>query len=337
MQPNFTDYNKLDTARWVAALAVVLLHSAAAVLITADSGSKAWHWANVYDAATRWCVPVFVMISGALLLDPNKQENLKRFYRRRAQRILPATLFWSIFYLLWTAWQYRLQGVSIDAQAWLRQATGGEPYYHLWYLYMLIGLLLCAPFVRQFYRYCSSRQRVIVLVLLFVLAMLLSAYRELQANGYGFFLFWFVPYLSYFWAGRMLIETSLRLSTAMLVVLLLLSMVLTVVGTNMLSTTENLNYYFYDNFSLTVPVMSLAAFYLLLNTRCLPNLSALASYTFGIYLVHPFFLDLAIYGGFYAVNNVIWWQIPLVAIMVFIISVVAVWALRHLPGGVKLS
>nr|WP_308217632.1 acyltransferase family protein [Paenalcaligenes niemegkensis] len=102
MPASTADYDQLDTARWLAALAVVLLHCAAVPLTRAlDHGSVDWQWANVYDAATRWCVPVFVMISGVLLLNPDKQESVKRFYLRRARRILPATLFWTVFYLLW--------------------------------------------------------------------------------------------------------------------------------------------------------------------------------------------------------------------------------------------
>ena len=167
------EYEKLDAARWMAALAVVLLHCAALPLTqAADYGSTDWQWANVYDAASRWCVPVFVMISGALLLNPSKNEPFKDFYQKRALRIAPAIVFWSVFYLLWGALMYRLDGIPMNAAAWLRKATSGAPYYHLWYLYMLAGLYLFAPYLRALYQRCSPRQRRVAVLAIFVLAVL---------------------------------------------------------------------------------------------------------------------------------------------------------------------
>lgn len=337
MSVHTSNYDKLDTARWLAALAVVLLHSAAAVLGEAEFGSTAWQWANVYDAATRWCVPVFVMISGVLLLDPTKQESLRRFYSRRARRILPATLFWSVFYLGWSAWQYRLKGVPMDTEAWIRKATGGEPYYHLWYLYMLIGLLLVTPFIRQFYRYCSAKQRVWVVVCLFLLAMLQSLYREIQAKDYGFFLFWFIPYLSYFWAGRMLFEAKRSFALSGVLMLILLCVGLTAMAVMKLSSTQGLNLYFYDNFSPTIVLMSMALFYLLIKSRHLPRLSVIAPYTFGVYLIHPLFLDIIEASGIYAIQGSMSWQIPLTAAVIFVLSLASIWLLRRLSIGIRLS
>ena len=54
----------VDGTRCVAALAVVLLHAAAsAVTDSSLLGSSGWWAANLFDSATRWCVPVFVMLS----------------------------------------------------------------------------------------------------------------------------------------------------------------------------------------------------------------------------------------------------------------------------------
>src|SRR5216117_2766854 len=63
----------IEQARGAAALAVVILHvSAGVVRGVSDVTSAAWWIGNIVDSAMRWCVPVFVMISGALLLDPAK-------------------------------------------------------------------------------------------------------------------------------------------------------------------------------------------------------------------------------------------------------------------------
>lgn len=331
-----TSYEKLDAARWMAALAVVLLHCAAFPLTSvSDYGSSDWQWANLYDAASRWCVPVFVMISGALLLDPRKREPFISFYQRRALRIAPAIAFWSVFYLLWGALMYHLDGMPMDAAAWLRKAASGEPYYHLWYLYMLVGLYLFAPYLRALYRRCSRRQRMAAVVAIFVLAMLQTLHRELNAGGYGFFLTWFLPYISYFLAGRMMFEGQLRLPMPALI--LGAAIVLTAAGASLLSSADALNVYFYDTFSLTVPLMSLAVFQLILNARSVPRMPAVAPLTFGVYLAHPIFLDLATRSGLYAPTSGIAWQTPLAAVLIFFLSLGLVLLVRRLPGGTRIT
>jgi surface polysaccharide O-acyltransferase-like enzyme len=47
-----------------------------------------WFTVNVYDVLGMVGVPLFVMLSGALLLNPNKaEEPLSVFYRKRLNRI----------------------------------------------------------------------------------------------------------------------------------------------------------------------------------------------------------------------------------------------------------
>ena len=70
------------------------------------------------------------------------------------------------------------------------------------------------------------------------------------------------------------------------------SVAATALGVYLLSSSRMLNTYFYDYFSLTVPFMSLAAFQLIVDAPRLFRLARLAPLTFGVYLIHPVFLDL---------------------------------------------
>ena len=62
----------MDAARVVAIVAVVLIHVLAPTVEGRGVavGSAPWWVADVLNSANRWCVPVFLMISGALALDP---------------------------------------------------------------------------------------------------------------------------------------------------------------------------------------------------------------------------------------------------------------------------
>ena len=64
----------LDNSRIIAILAVVFLHVSAGVVTESVIGTESWWVGNLYDSLVRWCVPVFVMISGAVLLDHSKKK-----------------------------------------------------------------------------------------------------------------------------------------------------------------------------------------------------------------------------------------------------------------------
>ncbi|MVT29351.1 acyltransferase family protein [Acidovorax citrulli] len=65
---------KLDSIRIIACLAVVLLHvSARPIYMQKELSQWGWMLGNAVSSLTHWCVPVFVMLSGALVL--GRQEN----------------------------------------------------------------------------------------------------------------------------------------------------------------------------------------------------------------------------------------------------------------------
>jgi len=321
-------YERLDSARWIAAAAVVLLHSAAEALGgDATYGDGNWIAANVYDSAVRWCVPVFVMISGALLLDTSRPQGLRRFYEKRAARIVVPLVFWSLFYLGWRGVQDWLDQNPSDYVAFLGTLIKGTPYYHLWYLYMIAGLYLFAPFIRNLYAKTSPRARIACVVSILLVAVLDALYRQWTGTPNGFFLTWFLPYLGYFVAGRLIFEGAIRLPYAWAV--LVGSILVTAAGVYLMSDEAGLNGYFYGYFSLTVPLMSLAMFQLIVNGPRLPRLTWLAPLTFGVYLVHPVFLDLATRTGLYRAGEHDVWAVPLMAIVVFALSALASWGLAR--------
>ncbi|MEO0868581.1 MAG: acyltransferase family protein, partial [Cyanobacteria bacterium J06642_11] len=77
----------LDNSRVVSILAVILLHVTVIVMVSNDIGSTYWWFGNIYNSSVRWCVPVFVMISGALLLSTDKREDAATFYKKRVARL----------------------------------------------------------------------------------------------------------------------------------------------------------------------------------------------------------------------------------------------------------
>ncbi|CAB3693240.1 acyltransferase [Achromobacter kerstersii] len=328
-------YARLDAARWLAAVAVVLLHSAA--LIVSDPaayGGGAWLAANLYDSAARWCVPVFVMVSGALLLDPHKPQDARQFYSRRMARICAPLVFWTLFYLAWRTGLDWWDDGRVDFSFWPRKVAQGEPYYHLWYLYMIVGLYLFAPLARLLYARSTPRGRALWVVGILGVAILDALYRRALGAPHGFFLTWFLPYLGYFVAGRLIFDGDMRIPRPGL--MLMASVAATALGVSVMSNGHALDTYFYDYFSLTVPFMSLAAFQWIVSSPRLPRLTALAPLTFGVYLIHPVFLDIAHRAGAFTGGQRDAWIVPLLTLAVFALSAASSWLMRRHPATRRL-
>ena len=97
-----------------------------------------------------WAVPVFLMITGALLLDPNRQITYSDCIRKYAKRILLA-LF--VFGIPFSMLEILLNTKSITVRSLFEaiiNVINGNSWSHLWYLYALIGLYFVLPMLKAF-------------------------------------------------------------------------------------------------------------------------------------------------------------------------------------------
>ena len=67
-----------DVMRIFAAVAVVMIHSVAEFIKDCPVMSIDYAVMNIIDSITRFSVPLFVMISGALILDEEKEFSMKK-------------------------------------------------------------------------------------------------------------------------------------------------------------------------------------------------------------------------------------------------------------------
>ena len=84
--------NWIFNLRIIATFAVIMLHVSSPIVVNYSNNSlSSWFVSNFFDSLSRFCVPVFVMISGALLL--GKSEDIVVFLQKRVKRILVTFLF----------------------------------------------------------------------------------------------------------------------------------------------------------------------------------------------------------------------------------------------------
>lgn len=317
----------LDALRVVAAFAVVWLHVSAAVVTTdANIHSSVWWTGNLSNAFSRWCVPAFVMISGALLLSATSAHGPREFYRRRLSRLLPPLVLWTLAYVLLRALTESGYGL-VDA---VRSIAKGKPYYHLWYLYMLLGLYFVTPFLQSIVRTTTPRTLLLLIGSCFVVASIEGALGQPGAT----FLPSFLPFLGYFLAGHYIRERLPSLKAWYLMASIAVCGTVLALATGVLYPMigERSWYLMYDYLNPVVILMSLSVFVLFTHDAIGAGLlQKAAPLTLGIYVIHPLWMlalsQLGIDG---------YWFHPLVGIpgttlLVFALSAASASLLARIP------
>ena len=327
----------IDKARISAAMAIVVLHSAILVQSANLLGSGYWWSGNIYNSLVRWAIPVFVMISGALLLDPGKNEPFGLFYRKRIARIFIPLLAWSAIYLCLDYFYAATYGIQISKQQIFLNLLEGKPHFHLWFLYMIIGLYLFTPFFRLIIRNTSHKDLQILVLIMFLISAFSFLYTELIPGVPPLFITKFIPFIPYYFLGYLIRSTQYKPSKITLLVIFFCSGVITATGYYFSAQIRHVSsgIYFYGYFSFAVIIMAACILmwfrYYHIKTCNSGTIHQIAQLTLGIYLIHPIFLKLINLKGWgiSIMNPAL--SIPLTAIAVFCLSLASSWLIKQVP------
>ena len=291
-----------DLLRTAAMFAVVWLHVAAAAVIPGAALERpGWLAADLLAAFSRWSVPAFVLLSGALLLARPLHVNPRAFYRKRARRILLPLLFWTVFYILWIFLNQR----SIDFAPLWRPILQGRAYYHLWFLYMTACLSLAAPGISWLLARIRPAGQPALALLFLAGGMADLVWRRATGIPDPYFILQWIPYTGYFILGGWLAKRPPRYAPGVYAAVFVLAGLLTAAAAaGLLAAARGLPWDLaFEYFSPPVALAALAAFRW---CQALPavalakhaaRLRKFADLSLGVYLVHPIFLDLALKFG----------------------------------------
>jgi len=286
----------LNDLRILSALAIIFVHVAQASLnLPDDINSTAWWTTNLYLSFSLWGVPVFVMISGAILLSPQREyPTLSSFYMRRINRLLIPIIFWTIFYIFWSYLRSVVNEREFDVEQMLSNLLSGRPYPHMWYLYMAIGLYVFTPYLRKIVKH-STKFELFLLSAIIMFISMISLATGTTPHRTTVFLQLFPLYLGYFFAGHLIFDSNIKIKTQYLLTLFILFALLTAAG-HYLETTFYSGKYFYQNFSITIVPMSIVLMFIIKNLHpkipINPDIrNNLAVFSLGAYLIHPAVFD----------------------------------------------
>lgn len=329
-----------DNIRLIATLGVIILHVSSTGLYGFGKISTFdWMTANFADSITRYCVPLFFMLSGALIL--SKTESPLEFYKKRFTRVLLPFLFWSLIYgVACTALQY-IKGnptsiASFFTNILFYQGTFSQLAYHLWYIYVLIGIYILAPFIKPLLK---TKSNLIAIILAWTISIILCL-PFFSFNNTIILLFKFLCYTGYFIIGYILTKSELEFKIAQKTALWISATVLvlyTAISTFYLTSEDGkLNDTLYDYFSPNVVLFSVIIFLLIKSlkinlTEKNKVLSSINKYSYGIYLSHALFLSVSERAGldWNFIHPFI--GIPFVTIICLMLSLGLIFILKKIP------
>jgi len=326
----------ISVLRIVAIFLVILIHSSSGYLNSNDFSSFDWSYANWINSFSRFSVPLFVIISGALLLQKN--ESTGQFYKKRLLKIVPPFIFWTIIYLVY----YFIRYIDFEYVGFpqvinivlIRLKSGTNA--HLWYLYMLIGLYLAIPFVRKIVGNCTKREIEIFIALWF--ASLFFTNKWFNSYLPNFDLNFFSGYMGYLVLGYYLRNHPISMMKLSSFTFFVLCCLITGSGTQYLSITAGeFDPTLYNYLS---PNIALSAGFLFVFVQRLKLPEPLHAFwrfidihSFGIYLCHILLLNY--------IHPIVplstLWKIPIAATLTLLTSALLTYGLRKIPFGKYVS
>ena len=282
-----------EWARALGCVAIVALHVYTTLWESVGRASfgpvRAFIEGSLSIVLGRWAVPVFLMVTGALLLDPDKDVGWERLWRYIRRMLFVLATFGFVFCLIESVYDHHAVSFAVLGEA-LWHLVSAQSWGHLWYVYALLGLYALTPALHKLTELRNRRALEAVLAVLYV--VVLGGMTVLHVAQHTLFpRVNLLPALFYYllgwytWAYLRLDVRTVGLGVASVVALL---------------ACQALNHG-----EMALPQYCLAALYGVLvfllfrqyavrPVEEVPLVALLADRSFGVYVVHPLFLHVLV-------------------------------------------
>lgn len=327
----------IEYMRAIACLGVILIHVMKSAHDVFDNMTP-----EIYFICTsfvnnlRWCVPVFLMISGYLLLDPEKKIGLIKIKQYIIRIVIVLGIFGTGFAFIELIFEKHSVRFTFIFRAFVNMLMGNT-WNHLWYLYALIALYLFLPMLKSITGYLSKQEITYIIIVFLIYSSVFPTLKELGVT-IGIAYFSFSIYLFYMLLGYWVRQSKIKISK----VLSILGFIGTSLYFVILAYVSDVKGYkipgiFYSHSSIMVVLQAVLIFSLMGNIKISVDgrlhkiILSIADYSFGMYIMHMFWINI-LYKVF-KLNPAkygIWIFIP-IYIIVIILTYVTAFIMRKIP------
>jgi surface polysaccharide O-acyltransferase-like enzyme len=339
------DYYWIDVVRIIAILQVIIIHVSARLVYYPPS-FKVWIVASSYDTLSRPGVPLFIMISGALLLDRSKVEGAKVLFQKRILKIVIPLIAWSFIYAIFVLHQsYDLAGIWLI----IKQIYSGQVMFHLLFMYIILGLYLVIPIFKIYTDNASLKNKLYFLALWFFAVAIAPTIGKLYNLDCGIFFTIVTGFIGYYLLGLLLKKNDVAWSTykkiRVSILFIILCYLIGEMGVYYLIERAKIpDEFFYQYLAPNIIVMSVAVLFLIktfshyIDYACEKSLimkttlTTFREITYGIYFVHVivlFYLRDHLHFSANSFNPL--FSIPIVSMVILVISALLMVLIKNTP------
>ncbi len=312
--------------RVIACFAIVLLHTlfASTVYFSDTITDTQLTVSRTVQHMLMWAVPCFLMVTGALLLQPARKIDGKKLFGKYIRRIALALV---VFTFLFQLIDY-IKGEEVTlVTGWLSNLFQGHSWPHMWYLYLMLGIYLMIPFYKMVADQASMKQIVQLTAIIIVFVSIIPMSVHLGAEDYGFYIPTSLIYPAYVFGGYALHQRNVKAGTAAAVFAVSTALIL-------ILSLRGYGDEFFGYESPLIVAQSLSLFSLMLRPE-LPAGAVMRSIDecgFGIYLIHMIGVVFVMkWIGFDPYSHTPVISFLLMAVIFSGVSYAATWLLRQIP------
>ena len=281
-----------DVMNVLACIAVVILHHNTAV--HSFSNGRGWVLSLMMECTFYWAVPIFLMVSGSNLLGYHKMYGLKTFFQKRFVRTFIPWLIWSLVLLIWKLKTKQIVPENPSFTYYFNLVFQNKVNQQYWFFASLFSCYLLLPILT----YLTEHRQVmwyslLIIILYYSVQPMLWLFQPLRQN---IFQFYSDGMILYFILGWLLNNTELNKKQRLIIYLLgIAGLVFRFVYTYTMSMEAQVTDTSIKGYRFLHAVTYSAAIFVFLKQvnweKLLPQwlkklLPKLASYSFGVYLLH---------------------------------------------------